>query len=93
MIDIDDPAALEALFLRREARRIVVARWHAGESPPEGATAILGKYTPDRQAVDSEAFKRWCEKYGLEFMVYDGETGEYSTIAPLPDGSLGYGRH
>ena len=49
MIDIDDPATLEALFLRLEARRIVRARWCAGEPPPEGATAILGKYTP-RQA-------------------------------------------
>ncbi len=66
---------LEALFLRLEARRIVRARWSAGEPPPEGATAILGKYTPDRQAADSEAFTRWCEKHGLEFMVYDGATG------------------
>ncbi len=58
MIDIEDPTALEALFLRREARRIVLARWYAREPPPEGATARLGKYTPDRQAADSEAFKR-----------------------------------
>lgn len=36
---------------------------------------------------------RWCEKDGPEFMVYDGETGVYFATAPLPDGSLGYGRH
>ncbi len=50
MIDIDNPAELEALFLRLHARRIVIARWAAGEPPPEGATAILGRYTPDRQS-------------------------------------------
>ncbi len=93
MIDIEDPTALEALFLRLEARRIVRARWWAGEPPPEGATAILGKYTPDRQAADSEALKRWCEKHGLEFMVIDGQTGEYSATKPLPGGTPGYSRH
>ena len=93
MIDIDDPAALEALFLRLEARRIVSARGRAGEPPPKGATAILGKYTPDRRAADSEALKRWCEKHGLEFMVYDGRTGEYFATKPLPDDTPGYSRH
>ena len=93
MIDIEDPAALEALFLRLEARRIVCARWWAGEPPPEGATAILGTYTPDRRAADSAAFKRWCEKNGLEFMVIDGQTGEYRATKPLPGGAPGYSRH
>ena len=40
---------------RLHSRRIVLARWAAGEPPPEGATAILENYTPDRQAADSEA--------------------------------------
>ncbi len=44
MIDIDDPAQLEMLFLRLQARRVVEARWYAGEPAPEGATAILGRY-------------------------------------------------
>ncbi len=90
MIDIEDPTALEALFLRLEARRIVRARWWAGEPPPEGATAILGKYTPDRQAADSEALKRWCEKRGLEFMVYDRETGEHFATKPQPADATGH---
>ncbi len=93
MIHIDDPVQLEALFLRLEARRVVDARWRAGESPPEGATAILGNYTPDRRAADSEALKRWCDKHGLEFIVYDGVTGEYGTTAPLLGDVPGYGRH
>ena len=84
---------LEALFFRREARRVVLARWYAGEPPPEGATAILGRYTPDRRAADSEALKRWCEKNGLEFMMYDGMSGEYVATKPLPDDVPGYGRH
>ena len=93
MIDIDNPTELEALFLRLEARRIVLACWAAGEPVPEGAIAILGNYTPNRRAADSEAHKRWCEKHGLEFMVIDGETGEYFATAQLPDDSPGYGRH
>ena len=93
MIDIEDPTALEALFLRLEARRIIRARWWAGEPPPEGATAILGRYTPDRQAADSNALFRWCQKHGLEFMVIDGVTGEYCATKPLPDDAPGYVQH
>jgi len=92
-IDIEDPVALEALFLRLEARRVALARWAAGEPPPEGATAILGNYTPNRHAADSEALWSWCEKHGLEFMVYDGQTGEYFTTAPIPNDVPSYGRH
>ncbi len=93
LIDIDDPAQLEMLFLRLQARRVVEARWHAGEPAPEGATAILGRYPWGQPAEDSQALLRWCEKYGLEFLVYDGATGEYFTTAPLPADVLGYGRH
>ena len=92
-IDIEDPAALEALFLRLEARRIILARWVAEEREPKGATAILGEYTPERRAADSNALKRWCEKHGLEFMVIDGVTGEYFATAPIPKDVPGYGRH
>ena len=92
-IDIEDPAALEALFLRLEARRIVRARWAAGEIEPKGATAILGEYNPEKSAADSVALKRWCEKHGLEFMVIDGVTGEYFATAPIPKDVPGYGRH
>ncbi len=60
---------------------------------PEGATAILGRYTWGQPAEDSQALLRWCEKYGLEFLVYDGGTGEYFATAPLPAGCAGYGRH
>lgn len=84
MIDIENPTKLENLFLRLEARRIVLARSEAGESPPEGATAILGEYTPDRRAADSEALLQWCEKHGLEFMVYRAD-GSYFTTKPRPD--------
>ena len=88
--DIDDPAQLEALFLRLQARRVVEARWRAVEPAPPGSTAILGRYTPDRQAADSNALLRWCEKHGLEFMVFDGMTGEY--FATLAEGAPGYAR-
>ena len=92
-IDIEDPAEMEALFLRLEARRIVLARWAAGEPEPPGAVAILGNYTPVRSAADSVALKRWCEKHGLEFMVIDGVTGDYFATAPIPKDVPGYGRH
>ena len=93
MIDIEDPAALEALFLRLEARRIALARWNAGEPEPKGAIAILGNYTPKRMADDSVALKRWCEKHGLEFMVIDGETGDYFATARLAGDMPNYRRH
>ncbi len=93
MIDIDDPAQLEMLFLRLQARRVVEARWHAGEPAPEGATAILGLHPWGQPAEDSQALQRWCEKYGLEFLVYDGGTGEYFATAPLPADVPGYARH
>ncbi len=74
-------------------RRVVEARWHAGEPAPEGATAILGRYPWGQPAEDSQALLRWCEKYGLEFLVYDGATGEYFATAPLPADVPGYARH
>ncbi len=51
----------------------------------------MGQYPWDQPAEDSQALLRWCEKYGLEFLVYDG--GEYFATAPLPAGVPGYARH
>ena len=61
------------------------------KTAPEGATAILGQYPWGQPAEDSDALYRWCEKYGLEFLVYDG--GEYFATAPLPVDVPSYGRH
>ncbi len=42
MIDIDDPAQLEMLFLRLQARRVVEARLHAGEPARKVTPPMIG---------------------------------------------------
>jgi hypothetical protein len=79
----DNPAEFEALMLRLAARRVLETCQRAGAPEPPRAKAILGTYTPDRQAADANSFFDWCKRKGLEFLVVDGATGEWAaTLSP-----------
>ena len=75
-IDIDDPAEFEALMLRLWARHVRFQCWLSEQSDPKGAHEIIHRYPILQQEADSEAFKRWCDKHGLEFLVCDYQTGD-----------------
>ena len=81
-IDIDDADEFEALMLRLWARHVRFQCWLSEQPDPEGAKEIVHRYQPFQQVADSEAFKRWCEKHGLEFLVYDGQTGDCVVMPP-----------
>ncbi len=83
-IDIDDPAEFEALMLRLWARHVRFQCWLSEQPDPPGACEIVHRGSPFQQIADSEAFKRWCDKHGLEFLVYDAQTGD-CVVMPSED--------
>ena len=93
-IDIDDPAEFEALMLRLWAMRVKEVCYHNGEPTPPGAKAILDGYTFNQPAFDSKAFKAWCNRNGLEFLMHDCQEGRWF-LHPDDDPAEGtqYQRH
>ena len=74
MIDLSDPAAVEALMVRTHARRVAATYTGAGKLVPPGAAKILKVDTEAQWDADNDAYAAWCARHGLECIKVFGVT-------------------
>jgi hypothetical protein len=61
-----DLAALEALFVRVQARRVAQCYQGAGRVIPPATAAILASDTEAAWERDNEAFIAWCRRHNVD---------------------------
>jgi hypothetical protein len=66
VIDITDPAQLDALMVRVQARRVAQCYQGAGRNVPPQAAGILADDTEEQLERDAAAFAAWCSARGVE---------------------------
>ena len=66
MIDITDPAQLDALMVRVQARRVAQCYQGAGRTVPPLAARILADDSEERLEEDCAAYAAWCAASGVE---------------------------
>jgi hypothetical protein len=66
LIDITDPAQLDALMVRVQARRVAQCYLGAGRNVPPLAAGILDGDTEEQTERDNAAFAAWCAARGVE---------------------------
>ena len=66
MIDITDPAQLDALMVRVQARRVAQCYQGAGRNIPPLAERILADDTEEKVELDAVAYAEWCAARGVE---------------------------
>jgi hypothetical protein len=66
MIDITDPAQLDALMVRVQARRVAQCYQGAGRNLPPLTDRILENDTEEKIEEDAAAYAAWCAARGVE---------------------------
>ena len=79
MIDITDPARLDALMVRVQARRAAQCYQGAGRNVPPLTARILADDSEEQLEQDAAAFAAWCAARGVECVRVIG----VSEFAPL----------
>jgi hypothetical protein len=60
MIDVNDPAQLDPLMVRLQARRVAHCYRGAGRKVPPLAARILADDTDEQMEQDAVAYAAWC---------------------------------
>lgn len=66
MINIKDPAQLDALMVRVQARRVAQAYQGAGRRLPPLAARVLEHDSEAQMEEDDAAYRAWCAARGVE---------------------------
>jgi hypothetical protein len=87
LTDITDPAQLDALMVRVQARRVAQCYQGAGRNAPPLAARILADDTQEQLEQDAAAFASWCAARGVECVRVLG-VSEFAPVAePKPSSS------
>jgi len=84
VIDFSNPAEVEALMVRVQARRIAQAYTGAGKVIPPGAAKILRHDTERAMEADTNAYAAWCASRGVECIEVFGVTDFKPVTALCP---------